>query len=87
MAEGDNRRPPMPMRMGTDHPRHREVVQQIWEAGRYAVRCATMNGKEMDFDPDALVQNLVVGLLGYHTPDGLTDDERANPNPVPERVK
>ena len=33
-------------------------------AGRYAVRGATMCGKESDFDPDALVQNLVVALCG-----------------------
>lgn len=44
----------------------------IRAAGKYAVRCATMNGSEMDFDPDALLQNLVVGMLGYWTEDGLT---------------
>ena len=49
-------------------------------AGKYAVRCATMNGKEMDFDPDALLQNLVVGFLGYFTEDGLDhEDDWANP--------
>lgn len=64
--------PPMPMRIGTDDPRRGELAEMIRLAGRYAVRCATMNGKEMDFDPDALVQNLVVGLLGYWTPDGLS---------------
>ncbi len=31
---------------------------------------ATMKGKEQDFDPDALIQNLIVGMLGYHTPTG-----------------
>src|SRR6266849_2855470 len=51
----------------------------IRKAGKYAVRSATMKGKEMDFDPDALLQNLVVGFLGYWTEDGLTDDEWANP--------
>lgn len=54
-------------------------AEAIREAGKYAVRCATMNGKEMDFDPDALLQNLVTGFLGYHTEDGLSDDEWANP--------
>ena len=53
--------------------------QKIREAGKYAVRCATMNGKEMDFDPDALLQNLVVGFLGYFTEDGLSSDDFANP--------
>ena len=31
---------------------------------RYAVRGATMCGKEPDFDPDALVQNAVYALCG-----------------------
>lgn len=31
-----------------------------------------MNGSEMDFDPDALLDNLVVGFLGYWTRDGFT---------------
>ena len=56
--------------------------EKIQEAGKYAVRCATMNGKEMDFDPDALLQNLVVGFLGYLTENGLSDDSWANPSEV-----
>lgn len=34
-------------------------------AARYAIRAATLNGKEPDFDPDALVQNLVTALCGF----------------------
>lgn len=34
-------------------------------AVRYAIRGATMNGQEKDFDPDALVQNAIVALCGY----------------------
>jgi hypothetical protein len=84
--------PPMPFLMGEGHPDRRDFEQALRAAGRYAVRCATMNGKEEDFDPDALIQNLVVGMLGYHTPNGLSSDEWANPsiegramatNPVP----
>lgn len=57
-----------------------EVAEKIRAAGRYAVRSATMKGTEMDFDPDALLQNLVVGFLGYWTEDGLDhDDAWANP--------
>lgn len=56
-----------------------DFADRIRAAGKYAVRCATMNGKEMDFDPDAMLQNLVVGMLGYWTPDGLSSDEWANP--------
>lgn len=33
-------------------------------AVRYAVRGATMRGQEVDFDPDALVQNAVYALCG-----------------------
>lgn len=60
---------------------HRELADALRAAGRYAIRAATMDGKEKDFDPDALIQNLVVCALGYHTPDGLTKtgDEWANP--------
>jgi hypothetical protein len=36
----------------------------IVAAIRYAVRGATMCGKEMDFDPDAIVQNAVYALCG-----------------------
>ena len=62
--------PPVPFLMGTDNPDREEWCRKIWEAGKYAVKGATLNGEEMDFDPDALIQNLVVGMLGYHTPDG-----------------
>ena len=70
-AEGFDE-PPMPMRMGTDDPRREEMKKQIVAAGRYAVRAATGNGKIDDFDPDAMVDNFVIGLLGYYTPDGLS---------------
>lgn len=76
--------PPMPFRMGTDDPRRTEWKNAIRDAGKYAVRCATMNGADNDFDPDALVQNLVVGMIGYFTPDGFSSDAWANPEqPTP----
>lgn len=76
--------PPMPMRMGTDDPRRQAYNDMVRAAARYAVRAATMKGKDNDFDPDALVQNMIVGMLGYHTPDGLCGmDDWANPSPVP----
>jgi hypothetical protein len=43
---------------------HREAVKA---AIRYAVRGATMNGKDMDFDPDALVLNAAYALCGPAT--------------------
>jgi hypothetical protein len=36
-------------------------------AVRYAIRGATICGQEMDFDPDALVQNTVYALCGPYT--------------------
>lgn len=71
--------PPMPLRMGTSDPRREVWTRMLTEAGRYAVRSATDNGKLDDFDPDALVQNLITGMLGYNTPNGLSADEWANP--------
>jgi len=76
--------PPMPLRMGCDDPRRQEFNEMVCAAARYAIRASTMNGKHNDFDPDAMVQNMVVGLLGYHTDSGLSDlDDWANPKPVP----
>jgi hypothetical protein len=77
-AEGYNV-PPMPLRMGTDNPERRAMNKAVWEAAKYALRCATLNGKEPDFDPDALCQSMVVGLLGYHTANGLSSDSWDNP--------
>lgn len=67
-AEGDND-PPMPMRIGVG-PERKELEAQIRAAAKYAIRAATMKGTEMDFDPDAMVQSLIIGLLGYWTEDG-----------------
>lgn len=82
--DGQYEAPPMPMRMGIDDPRRDRYIAMVKSAARYAVRAATMKGKEDDFDPDALVQNMVTGMLGYYTPDGLCgSDTWANPNPIP----
>ena len=49
----------------TPHPiltnEHRHAVMA---AMRWAIRGATMNGKEMDFDPDALALNAAYALCG-----------------------
>lgn len=68
-ADG-HEQPPMGLKVGTDDPTRQILVEHVRAAARYAVRASTMNGKEPDFDPDAVVQNMVVGLLGYFTPDG-----------------
>ena len=41
-----------------------DLENAIRDAAKYAVRCATWNGRCMDFDPDAIVQAMVRGLLG-----------------------
>lgn len=70
--------PPMPLRTGTavvrdETGRSREDwAEMVRAAARWAVRASTMRGTETDFDPDAMVQNMVVGMLGYWTPDGLS---------------
>ena len=56
-----------------------QFADRIRAAGRYAYRAATMKGKEPDLDPDALMQNLVVGLLGYWTDTGLGSEPWENP--------
>ena len=61
--------PPMSQKIGIGQQRTLKA-EEIRAAARYAIRASTMNGKEMDFDPDAMVQNMVVGMLGYWTVDG-----------------
>lgn len=43
-----------------------ELREMIRDAGKYAIRTATSNGKYMDFDPDAMLINLVMGFLGEY---------------------
>jgi len=61
--------PPAGLRVGLS-PEREELVKKVREAGKYAVRASTMNGKDPNWDPDAVVQNFIVGLLGYFTHDG-----------------
>jgi hypothetical protein len=41
-----------------------ELRERVVAAARYAIRAATNCGEEKDFDPDALVQNIVSALCG-----------------------
>ena len=66
--------PPMPMRMGTVSPFRPVFEKAVREAARYAVRASTRCGTEESFDPDALVTNMLIGLFGYRTEDGLSGD-------------
>lgn len=92
---GKSNVPEMPLRVGVggsitivredssgrfEHTFTREQFAELLRtAGKYAYRCATMNGAEPDLDPDALLQNLIVGVLGYWTRDGLSSDAWENP--------
>ena len=44
------------------HAQRQEVIAAV----RYAIRASTRNGEDIDFDPDALVQNAVVALCGFY---------------------
>lgn len=57
--------PPAEFKM-PDGPARVQFEQIVERAARFAIKGATMSGKEMDFDPDALIQNLKVGLFGRH---------------------
>lgn len=48
----------------------REFEAEILKAAQYACRASTMNGKETDFDPDAMTRNFINGMVGYNTVDG-----------------
>ena len=63
--------PPMPFRRGTIDPGRDTMADEIRACAKYAIKASTMSGKDMDFDPDAMIQNLIVGMLGYWTPDGF----------------
>ena len=80
---GDYEPPPMKLRMAAG-PARDAMAELLREAARQAIRASTLNGAEPDFDPDALVQNLVVSLLGYWSEDGTAgSDVWANPDPIP----
>jgi hypothetical protein len=68
-APGANE-PPMPFRIGIGETRSR-LVKEIKAAARYAYRASSMNGTR-GIDPDALVQNFVIGMIGYYTEDGFS---------------
>ena len=59
------------------HALRAEVVSAI----RYAIRGATMCGKETDFDPDALVQNAVYALCGPYGSVALATPAQAGEYP------
>lgn len=66
LAPGFSGPAPMPM-AGNCHDPLRLILQDhLQVAARYGVRSATSCGRENDFDPDALVRNVEIGLFGYY---------------------
>lgn len=75
------------LRCGTDNKLLRlELVGAVKLAARLAIKQCTDHGKDMDFDPDALVQALIVNMVGHNTPDGLTYQTNDDPNPALPQV-
>jgi hypothetical protein len=66
--------PPYTLLAGKATLTRRYLEDQVQPAIRYGVKAATMDGREDDFDPDALVRNALNGLFGLHTATGLSGD-------------
>ena len=58
------------------------LCEHVEAAVRYAVRGATNCGKELDFDPDALVLNAVYALCGPYGGASLRDIEPPSESPI-----
>ena len=58
------------------------LCEHVEAAVRYAVRGATNCGKELDFDPDALVLNAVYALCGPYGGASLRDIEPPTESPI-----
>jgi hypothetical protein len=86
-SEGYTGPPPMTIRAGTLSKYRKDMHNRIVQAAKYAVRASTYCGKSVDFDPDALVLNMVIGMLGYYTEDGLGSEPWQNPDPIPPELK
>ncbi len=63
-------KPPMGSRLGTDNAVYEERTKKLIRAGMYALR-VSLEHSSQGIDPDDLILNLVIGLHGYATPDGL----------------
>jgi len=56
-----------PALLQTDSIEIRMQLESIFkEAVKYAVQASTMSGKDMDFDPDAMIKNFMIALFGYY---------------------
>lgn len=62
--------PPMLLCMGVGDPRRAEIEEAVKQAARYALKTAERHGMTGDFDWDAFVGNVIVGVVGYYTENG-----------------
>jgi len=60
--------PPAPLKIKSIETRI-QLENMFRDVIKYAVRGTTASGTDMDFDPDALVQNFFVGMFGYYPSD------------------
>jgi hypothetical protein len=60
--------PPAPLK--TESVKIRLELESFFkDVLKYAIRASTNSGQDMDFDPDAMIQNFCVGLFGYYPLD------------------
>lgn len=66
---------------GTMDDAPEDLKRELWDlvlpAAQHALRAATDNGRIIDLDPDALIQNLKLGLFGYRRDAFVTEQGRA----------
>lgn len=74
-ADGFSLPAPYPLLAGRGSLSRDFLEDLITPAVRYGVKAATNDGREEDFDPDALVRNVLNGTFGLWTDNGLTNDE------------
>jgi len=64
MQPGDNISPPALAQCHSMRFSRALTRDELRRAARFAIRAATSNGTILDFDPDALIQNLEYALFG-----------------------
>lgn len=74
--DGFTPNPPYPLLAGGGSDARAYLEEALKPAIRYGIKASTMNGKEEDFDPDAMVRNVLNGTFGLHTKDGLCGDPK-----------
>lgn len=71
--------PPMLLGRGVDDPEIRAELQEAVRQGvQYSLKVSGLDGSE-SVDPDAIVQNAIIGIVGYFTPDGTNTTSYLKP--------